>query len=75
MILPAKQDCWVVNVKDWRKHLDGCGGDFHASHEAVPEISAAPDVIFHVPHHGLLLFSAIHGTVYNSLIFIHSANC
>jgi hypothetical protein len=51
-ILPGRSDCWAVNVKDWQKHSAGCGGDFHASREAALEISAAPDEIVHVPHHG-----------------------
>lgn len=70
MIPPGRSDCWAVNVKDWQKHSVGCGGDFHASHEAVPDISEAPDVIFHVLHHGPLLFSATDRMRYDSLIFI-----
>jgi hypothetical protein len=63
-----------VNGKDWRKCSTGFDGDFHASHAAVPEISAAHGVIVHVPHHDLLLFSAIDRRQYKTDISIYSAN-
>ena len=67
-IIPlGRWDCWVVNVRDWLKHSTDFDGDFHASREAVPEISAAHDVIVHVPHHDPLLFSATERMWYTNI--------
>jgi hypothetical protein len=74
MIPLGRWDCWAVSVKEWTKCPTGFDGDFHASHEAVPEISAAHGVIVHVPHHDPLLFSAIDRRRNKRYISIYSAN-